>query len=67
MSMANSKKVLSTQPANEWAGAVARIRRGGVSSRAGRRSVLLGMLSSMYTNTSRKSGPGDVRGGSDRA
>jgi len=37
----------------EWAGAMARIRRGGVSSRSGRRSALLGALTASYANTGR--------------
>ena len=37
----------------EWAGAMARVRRGGVSNRAGRRGALLSMLSSAYANTNR--------------
>ena len=50
----------------EWAGTVARIRRGGKSSRAGRRSALLSMLSSAYVNSSRGSRSNDPRGTSDR-
>lgn len=37
----------------EWAGAVARVRRGGKSTRAGRRSALLGALTAAYANSSR--------------
>jgi len=50
----------------EWAGTVARIRRGGKSSRAGRRSALLGMLTSVYVNSSRGARPTEPRSGSDR-
>ncbi len=66
MSMVNSKKAAVAQAGYDWAGAVARIRRGGVSSRAGRRSVLLGMLTSTYANTTRRDANGDPRSGSDR-
>lgn len=54
MSVVNSKKPSpSTAPTvQNWAGAAARIRRGG-SSRLGRRSALLGVLTSMYANSSR--------------
>jgi hypothetical protein len=65
MSVANSKK---TAPVHgfEWAGAVARIRRGGGSSRSGRRSALLGVLTSAYANTSRGARSVETRGTSDR-
>lgn len=46
-------KPTSTQPGFEWAGAVARVRRGGKSPRAGRRAALLGALTAAYANTSR--------------
>jgi hypothetical protein len=56
----------------EWAGTVARIRRSGGSTRAGRRSALLGMLTASYANSTRSSGTrtagGDTRNnGADRA
>ena len=54
MSVVNTKK--KTQPTHdgfEWAGAMARIRRGGVSARSGRRSLLLGALTASYANTAR--------------
>ena len=41
----------------QWAGTVARIRRGGGSTRTGRRSALLGMLTSAYANSSRGARP----------
>ncbi len=54
MSVANSKKKTApTHSGFEWAGAMARIRRGGASARSGRRSVLLGVLTSSYANTGR--------------
>jgi hypothetical protein len=53
MSEPNSNRKPSGVHSYEWAGTVARIRRGGKSSRAGRRSVLLGMLTSAYVNSSR--------------
>ena len=53
MSLANSKKPAPSLNAGAWAGAVARIRRGGGTSRLGRRSALLGVLTSMYANSSR--------------
>ncbi len=53
MSLANSKKAAGTASTGAWAGAVARIRRGSGTSRLGRRSALLGVLTSMYANTSR--------------
>ena len=54
--MAQSKKSGSlSHNGFEWAGTVARIRRSGGSSRAGRRSALLGMLTATYANSSRSS------------
>ena len=53
MSVANSKKAASTHHGIEWAGAMARIRRGGVSARSGRRSLLLNALTASYANTGR--------------
>jgi len=49
----------------EWAGAVARVRRGGKSTRASRRAALLGMLTATYANSSRGGRIGD-RSGSER-
>jgi hypothetical protein len=68
MSAANSKKSSPLQHTGfEWAGAVARIRRAGGTSRSGRRSALLGVLTSVYANQSRGgSRSGETRGGSDR-
>jgi len=53
MSESNSKRTAPVHSGFEWAGTVARIRRGGKSLRAGRRSALLGMLTSAYVNSSR--------------
>lgn len=53
MSEPKSKKNAPTHEGFEWAGAVARVRRGVRSSRAGRRAALLGMLTAAYVNTSR--------------
>ena len=46
----------------EWAGAVARVRRGGKSTRAGRRAALLGMLTATYANSTRGGRIGDRTG-----
>lgn len=67
MSEANSKRNVTGHAAFEWAGAVARIRRGGKSLRTGRRSALLSMLTSAYGNSSRGGRPVETRGSSDRA
>lgn len=67
MSEANSKRNVAGQTGFEWAGAVARIRRGGKSMRAGRRSALLSVLTSAYVNSSRGGRTGDTRSGTDRA
>jgi hypothetical protein len=69
MSAVNSKKSSPLQHTGfEWAGAVARIRRAGGTSRSGRRSALLGVLTSVYANQSRGGRQGDTRGaGSDRS
>jgi hypothetical protein len=74
MSVANSKKATTSAQNAALAGAVARMRRGGGSSRNGRRSALLGVLTSMYANTSRGQGNAPARpaaeprnAGSDRA
>ena len=54
MSVVNSKKKTApTHNGFEWAGAMARIRRGGVSARSGRRSLLLGALTASYANSGR--------------
>ena len=67
MSEANSERKVVGQNGFEWAGAVARIRRGGKSMRAGRRSALLAVLTSAYVNSSRGGRTSDTRGGTERA
>jgi hypothetical protein len=76
MSLANTKKAAPTSNGGAWAGAVARIRRGGGTARLGRRSALLGVLTSMYANSTRGGAAastriaGDVRtanSGTDRS
>lgn len=67
MSEPNTKRNVTGHTAFEWAGAVARIRRGGKSLRNGRRSALLSMLTSGYGNSSRGGRTTDTRGNSDRA
>jgi len=67
MSEANSKRNAAGQTGFEWAGTVARIRRGGKSLRSGRRSALLGVLTSAYVNSSRGGRTGETRSGTDRA
>lgn len=62
MNPANAKKLGSTTPANAWAGAMARMRRRGTTARAGRRSVMLGVLSSLQTTGSRTSANVSGRG-----
>jgi hypothetical protein len=65
MSEPKSKKSAPVHAGFEWAGAVARVRRGGKSTRAGRRAALLGMLTASYANSSRGGRLGD-RTGSER-
>jgi hypothetical protein len=64
MSASNSKKPAPLHSGYEWAGTVARFQRGARTSRGGRRSALLGILTSVYANASRS---GESRGGSDRS
>lgn len=49
----SNPKNLAPLHAYQFAGTVARLRRGGNATRAGRRSALLGVLSSVYANASR--------------
>jgi hypothetical protein len=66
--MSEAKSTKKTAPVHEgfeWAGAVARVRRGVHSSRAGRRAALLGMLTAAYVNSSRGTRTTD-RTGSER-
>jgi hypothetical protein len=53
MNESKSKKAATVHAGFEWAGAMARVRRGAVSNRAGRRGALLSMLTAAYVNTSR--------------
>ena len=53
MNESKSKKNAPVHDGFEWAGAVARVRRGVRSTRAGRRSALLSMLTAAYVNSSR--------------
>ena len=53
MSESKSKKTAPLHDGFEWAGAVARVRRGVRSTRAGRRAALLSMLTAAYVNSSR--------------
>ncbi len=62
MSLANSKKNAPLHAGFEWAGVVARVRRTGGSNRSGRRSALLGVLTSVYANSSRGTRSGEGRG-----
>ena len=50
MNESNTKKNAPLHDGFEWAGAVARVRRGGRSGRAGRRAALLSMLTAAYAN-----------------
>ena len=67
MSESNSKRTAPLHSGFEWAGTVARMRRGGKSSRAGRRSALLGILTSAYVNSTRGGRSTDTRQGTDRS
>jgi hypothetical protein len=63
MNESKSKKIAPLHAGFEWAGAVARVRRGGRPGRAGRRAALLNMLSAAYVNSSRAGRIGDRTGG----
>ena len=65
MSEAKSKNTAPVHEGFEWAGAVARVKRGAHSSRAGRRAAILGMLTAAYVNSNRGSRSTD-RSGSER-
>ena len=68
MSLANSKKTQPLHTGYEFAGVVARARRGGNSGRAGRRTALLGMLTAAYANSTRGARSAEGRGSNgDRA
>ena len=62
MNEPKSKKPAPVHAGFEWAGAVARVRRGGKSTRAGRRAALLGMLTATYANSTRGGRIGDRTG-----
>ena len=66
MSSSTPKNASPLHAGFEFAGTVARIRRSGKSSRAGRRSALLGVLTAVYANASRGGRSGETRGGFDR-
>lgn len=53
MNDAASKKAAPAHSGFEWAGAMARVRRGAVSNRTGRRGALLSMLTAAYMNSNR--------------
>jgi hypothetical protein len=63
MNESNSKKNAPVHEGFEWAGAVARVRRGVRSGRAGRRAALLSMLTAAYANSSRGARTSDRTGG----
>jgi hypothetical protein len=63
MNESKSKKNAPVHDGFEWAGAVARVRRGVRSNRAGRRAALLGMLTAAYANSSRGGRIGDRSAG----
>ena len=67
MSASHAKKPAPLHSGYEWAGTVARIQRGARSSRSGRRSALLGVLTAVYANSNRGGRTVENRGGSDRA
>ena len=67
MSVSNSKKTAPLHSGYEWGGTVARLNRGAKSSRGGRRSALVGLLTSVYANASRGARPSsEARGFTDR-
>jgi hypothetical protein len=53
MNESKSKKNAPVHEGFEWAGAVARVKRGVRAGRAGRRAALLGMLTAAYANSTR--------------
>ena len=53
MNRLNSKKTETSPLDFQWTGTLARVRRLGGSTRSGRRSALLGLLTSAYANSSR--------------
>ena len=67
MSESVTKRNAPVHSGFEWAGTVARMRRGAKTTRAGRRSALLGMLTSAYVNSTRGGRPTETRSNSDRS
>ncbi|WZO98143.1 hypothetical protein EP7_005199 [Isosphaeraceae bacterium EP7] len=69
MSASNSRRTAPIHSGFEYAGVVARAHRGTMSSRAGRRSALLGVLTSVYANANRgpRTAAEPQRSGTDRA
>ena len=63
MNESKSKKIAPLHDGFEWAGAVARVRRGVRSNRACRRAALLGMLTAAYANSTRGGRIGDRTAG----
>jgi hypothetical protein len=63
MNESKSKKIAPLHAGFEWAGAVARVRRGGRPGRTGRRAALLNMLSAAYVNANRAGRISDRTGG----
>ncbi|GAC1315989.1 MAG: hypothetical protein NVSMB14_15540 [Isosphaeraceae bacterium] len=64
MNVVNSKKKNPVASFGfEWAGAMAQVRRGGLTGRPSRRSALLGALTASYANASRNGRANEVRGG----
>ena len=66
MNASNSKRSQPLHSGFVYAGTVARMRRGGQSVRAGRRSALLSMMSTAYANSQRGTLAGEPRTGGDR-
>lgn len=53
MNRTNSQKAEPSPLDFQWTGTLARVRRAGGSARSGRRSALLGLLTSAYANSNR--------------
>ena len=56
MNRSNSKKAEPSPLDFQWAGTMARVRRAGGSTRSGRRSALLGIMTSAIANSTRGTG-----------
>lgn len=61
MNLANLKKTPASHSGFEWAGAMARIRRRGVTTRGGRRSLLIGALTASSPKDGRTARSGEGR------